>query len=117
MLCTYIEHFETIVDVIVHDTKFVKRPYLRVMSVSSALASIVHDLNLQKEITCIIQRCVFKSEPRDQTACARSSGNRVPVMETEHVENNASEFLSAESSVSKKFSFVPLAKDSLYTRS
>uniref|UniRef100_A0A0D3DKG4 Uncharacterized protein n=1 Tax=Brassica oleracea var. oleracea TaxID=109376 RepID=A0A0D3DKG4_BRAOL len=30
--------------------------------------------------------------------------NQVPVMETEHVENNASEFLSAESSEFKKFS-------------
>ena len=38
-----------------------------------------------------------------------SSGNRVPVMETEHVENNASEFLSAESSESKKLSLMPLA--------
>uniref|UniRef100_A0A0D3E918 Uncharacterized protein n=1 Tax=Brassica oleracea var. oleracea TaxID=109376 RepID=A0A0D3E918_BRAOL len=51
----------------------------------------------------------FKSEPRDRTACARSSGNRVPVMETEHVENNASGVLSAESSESKKLSLMPLA--------
>ncbi|WZZ70740.1 hypothetical protein YC2023_082110 [Brassica napus] len=38
-----------------------------------------------------------------------NSGNRVPVMETEHVENNASEFLSAESSESKKLFLMPLA--------
>ncbi|WZZ60696.1 hypothetical protein YC2023_060803 [Brassica napus] len=49
-------------------------------------------------------RTYFKSEPRDRTACARSSGNRVPVMETDHVDNNASEFLSAESSESPKSS-------------
>ncbi|KAF2554473.1 hypothetical protein F2Q68_00015576 [Brassica cretica] len=34
--------------------------------------------------------------------CARSSGNRVPVMETEQVDKNALEYLSAESSESKK---------------
>ncbi|KAF2616405.1 hypothetical protein F2Q68_00039617 [Brassica cretica] len=63
-----------------------------------------HTEAMQREIVDVgTEIRTFKSEPRDRTACARSSGNRVPVMETEHVENNASEFLSAESSESKKF--------------
>uniref|UniRef100_A0A0D3D4Q2 Uncharacterized protein n=1 Tax=Brassica oleracea var. oleracea TaxID=109376 RepID=A0A0D3D4Q2_BRAOL len=71
---------------------------------SAILSFVFPDIVLIKRY-----RIRFKSEPRDRTTCALSSGNRVLVIETEHIEDNAAKFLSAESSESKKLSLVPLA--------